>query len=316
MPQLPYGLGNEKMRNMLVLSVISRFVDSSFPCRWDWIAGTISSIAIIIAFFTLISQRKTEKNTVRYISPKVQFELLVMAGEELFRLIALSNALKVTVLLTKKQMVEFCTANPLEDNKMISEMEATSFKFPIPPFPELFSLPMEDYFIHGELFYCNPDAYREIRNLQQDFSDYDAFIQSFLSSLNEGISVASCDLIIRRLDELSGHYFDVINKVREIELSKSWYEKLFQKRHENLDSMIMSYKLGRVKVEDALASQIERIVKDWANEVSDNSITSEHRYMNLSSPFVDNVFSDKNAIKYFGYINLGTEYYLQRFFAE
>lgn len=130
------------------------------PKPWTWISVTIASIALLITFFTWLSQRRTEKNTFVQINPKIQENILLELIRHLYA--------NMIVTVTLNTLLEQC-----DFNKYPSE-------------EHLLKLKMDPSFIHPELFSdSSGDRYSSLHRLIILFRNYNIEVETTLKHLKD-----------------------------------------------------------------------------------------------------------------------------------
>lgn len=159
---------------MLLLKVedIIRFATENGLDRWDWIAITITSatfiiscISLIIASKTLISQKKTEKNTMPIVNIGVQKSLILQLIGQLLK----TNYFILTLQYQMEKM----------NNSVFPSYHFWDF------------VPKTNKYLFDNLFYNDLDKFKIITNLQNDLTSFNQSI----SNLRYAVENDSTDLV-------------------------------------------------------------------------------------------------------------------------
>lgn len=127
------------------------FANFSFIHKWDWVALLFSFSSLYIAILTYLSQKQTENNTVKNITPIIQKRLLERLISRLYINYIVSISIEV-----KCSKVNF--------NSYPSEEHLYKMQIPID-------------LIHPELFYNNPSHFDIIYEIKQMIEIYNKEIK-------------------------------------------------------------------------------------------------------------------------------------------
>lgn len=127
------------------------FAHFSFIHKWDWIALIFSFSSLCIAILTYLSQKQTENNTVKNITPEIQEHLL----ERLIPRLYINYILSITIEL--KCSTDNFNSYPSEEH--------------------LYKMQIPSELIHPELFYNNPPHFDIIYEIKQMIEIYNREIQ-------------------------------------------------------------------------------------------------------------------------------------------
>lgn len=175
-----------------IFNYVSEFVDRFLLYRWDWIAILLSICALFVAYKTLRSQLKTQANTSPIMTREVQYSLLTVIGEQIVKIWAMTNAL-LTIHKNYKQDIR-------------------------PEDYVLHWLNLDNSLIHEELFYSTNVVFESIHVLKQQVDDYNYYVASVVSHINEkGINEDSCNKIDALLKEVANKLFDAIDILSQYE---------------------------------------------------------------------------------------------------